>query len=163
MIGMKLNQIEKMIDPIILEQGEAYRKNGHILSVNEGKPRLYYAEVVGSDLYDVEIQLGSTGEVTYTLCECPYDKGPICKHAAAVLLELGDVLASIDKGKPVPKNKSAAQKNIAEQLSMLSKEELIALILNFSDEYNEIEQALSLKFIAVDNKESLNQGRNEPS
>ena len=94
---MKLNQIKNIIDPIILERGEEYRENGHILSINEIEPRIYHAEVEGSELYDVEIQLGSRGEVVHTLCECPYDKGPICKHAAAVLLEIRDELSSKEK------------------------------------------------------------------
>jgi uncharacterized Zn finger protein len=54
---MKLNQIENIIVPIILERGEEYRENGHILSINEIEPRVYHAEVEGTDLYDVEIQL----------------------------------------------------------------------------------------------------------
>ncbi|MDQ8735035.1 SWIM zinc finger family protein [Paenibacillus sp. LHD-38] len=153
---MKLNQIENIIDPIILERGEVYRENGHILSINEIEPLVYHAEVEGNDLYDVEIQLGSRGEVIYTLCECPYDKGPICKHAAAVLLEIRDE-SSKEKVVSAPKNKSAPKKNIADQLSKLSKDELIKLLVNFSNEIKEVEQALSLKFINVDNKEGLNQ------
>lgn len=154
---MKLNQIENIIEPIILERGEVYRENGHILSINEIKPRIYHAEVEGSELYDVEIQLNSRGEVIYTLCECPYDKGPICKHAAAVLLEIRDEFSSKEKVQSSPKNNSAPKKNIADQLSKLSKDELITLLVNFSNEIEEVEQALSLKFIDVDNKEGLNQ------
>ncbi|OMF25620.1 hypothetical protein BK133_21250 [Paenibacillus sp. FSL H8-0548] len=154
---MKLNQIEIRIEPFILERGEVYRENGHILSINEIKPRVYHAEVVGSELYDVEIQLDSHGEVTSTLCECPYDKGPICKHAAAVLLEIRDEFSSKEKVQSSPENKPAPKKNIAYQLSKLSKDELITLLINFSNEIEEVEQALSLKFIDIDNKEGLNQ------
>ena len=154
---MKLNQIEEYHDPIIFERGKEYRENGHILSINEIEPRVYHAEVEGSELYDVEIQLGSRGEVVHTLCECPYDKGPICKHAAAVLLEIRDELSSKEILQSTPKNKSALKKNIADQLSKLNKDELITLLVNFSKEIKEVEQALSLKFINVDSKEGLNQ------
>lgn len=154
---MKLNQIENSIDPIILERGEVYRKNGHILSINETEPLVYHAEVEGSELYDVEVQLGSRGEVINTLCECPFDKGPICKHTAAVLLEIRDEFSSKEKGHSPSKNNSAPKKNIAEQLSKLSKDELIAMLVHFSNEIGEVEQALSLKFIDVDNKKGLNQ------
>ncbi|WP_028609252.1 SWIM zinc finger family protein [Paenibacillus harenae] len=142
---MKLSQIENILDPIILERGEGYRENGHILSINEIKPRVYHAEVEGSEFYDVEIQLGSRGEVIYTLCDCPYDKGPICKHAAAVLLEIRDDFFSNSKVQSIPKNQSAPKKTVADQLSKLSKDELITLIINFSNEIEEVEQALCLK------------------
>ncbi|GGG67568.1 SWIM zinc finger family protein [Paenibacillus radicis (ex Gao et al. 2016)] len=157
MIGIKLSQIEDRIDLIILERGEAYRENGHILSIKEVKPRVYEAEVEGTELYDVEIQLDSRGEVNHTLCECPYDKGPICKHAAAVLLEIRDEFFNKEKAQSFPKNKPVSKKTIADQLSNLSKDELITMLVHFSDEIKEVKQALSLKFIDADSKEGLNQ------
>ncbi|KRF30438.1 hypothetical protein ASG93_27265 [Paenibacillus sp. Soil787] len=38
---------------------------------------MYRAEVEGNELYDVEVHLGSRGEVVYTECDCPYDMGAI--------------------------------------------------------------------------------------
>ncbi|MFD0676996.1 MULTISPECIES: SWIM zinc finger family protein [unclassified Paenibacillus] len=87
---MKLEQIENTMDPIILERGEAYRDNGSILSIEEVGPLLYRAKVEGSELYGVEVRMDSRGEVIYTECNCPYDMGPVCKHVAAVLLEIRD-------------------------------------------------------------------------
>ncbi|MFF2092721.1 SWIM zinc finger domain-containing protein [Paenibacillus sp. NPDC058174] len=157
MIGIKLKQIEDRIDPIILERGEAYRANGHILSIEEIKPRVYHAEVEGSELYEVEIELDSRGEVNEIWCECPYDKGPVCKHAAAVLLEIRDEYFSEEKTQSSPKNKPAPKMNIADQLSKLSKDELITMLVDFYDDIEEVKQALSLKFIDADSKEGLNQ------
>ena len=154
---MKLNQIENIIDPIIIERGEEYREKGHILSIIEIEPGIYHAEVEGNELYDVEIQLGSRGEVVHTLCECPYDKGPICKHTAAVLLEIRDEMSSKKTSSLPLKRSLPLKKNIADQLSKLSKDELITLLVHFSKEIKEVEQALSLKFINVDHKEGLNQ------
>ncbi|WP_182914601.1 hypothetical protein [Paenibacillus thiaminolyticus] len=45
---------------------------------------------------------------------------------------------------------------MADHLSKLSKDELVALLVNFSNEITEVEQALSLKFMDAGNKESLN-------
>ncbi|WP_042168753.1 SWIM zinc finger family protein [Paenibacillus gorillae] len=157
MIGIKLKQIENRIDPIIVERGEAYRENGHILSLEEIKPRFYHAEVEGSELYEVEIELDSRGEVNSILCDCPYDKGPVCKHAAAVLLEIRDEFFNKENTQSSPKNKPAPKKNIADQLSKLSKDELITMLVDFYDEMEEVKQALSLKFIDADSKEGLNQ------
>ncbi|BFH10719.1 SWIM zinc finger family protein [Paenibacillus melissococcoides] len=85
---MKLTEIENTIDPNVLERGEAYWENGHIVAFREVKPRVYHAEVEGGVFYNVEIKLSSRGEVVHTFCDCPYDKGPICKHEAAVLLAI---------------------------------------------------------------------------
>jgi len=154
---MNLSQIDHIIDPIIVERGQVYRANGHILSINEIKPLIYYAEVVGSELYDVKIQLGLHGEVIYTTCECPFDQGPICKHAAAVLMEIRDECSKKEKIQSTLKKKSAPKLNIAEQLHTLSKDELIKLLVHFSNDIEQVEEALSLKFIKVDKEPGLNQ------
>lgn len=143
---MELNQIENWIDPITVESGRTYRENAHILSITEIKPLVYYAEVVGSELYDVKIKLNSTGEVSSAICECSYDKGPICKHAAAVLFQIRDDIFS--KVKPQSASKNNA---IADQLSKLSKDELITLLITLSNDIDEVEQALCLKFIDANN------------
>jgi len=148
---MKLNQIENILNPLILERAELYRENGHVISLSETKPLVFDAEVEGSELYNVEVKLSSRGEVIYALCECPYDKGPICKHTAAVLLEIKDEFQQKDKAP------SASKRNFADQLSKLSKDELVALLVDFSNHLEEVERALSLKFISVDNKEGLKQ------
>lgn len=154
---MNLSHIDHIIDPIILERGRAYRENGHILSINEIKPLIYYAEVVGSELYDVEIHLGLQDEVIYTLCECPFDQGPICKHAAAVLMEIRDEYFKKEKVQSTLKKEPTLKSNIADQLHKLSKDELIKLLVHFSNDIEQVEQALSLKFNNVDNEKGLNQ------
>jgi hypothetical protein len=154
---LKLEQLEHSIDPVILERGVLYRQNDHIFAINEVEPRVYHAEVEGSKFYNVEIQLSSRGEVVYTLCDCPYDQGPICKHAVAVLLEIRDGLTSENQAKAPSKTNSSHKRSIAVELSKLSKDELITLLVNFSKEIGEVKQALSLRFMDADHKNSLNE------
>ncbi|GIP34220.1 SWIM zinc finger domain-containing protein [Paenibacillus sp. J2TS4] len=151
---MKLNQIRNWIHPVILERGEAYRANGHILSVSEVEPQVYRAVVEGSDPYEVEIELSSQGEVIHTFCDCPYDQGPICKHVTAVLLEISDEFSPIGKAKPSSRRKSA-HKSIKDHLTSLSKDELIRLLIRFSNEIEDVKQALELQFMEASPKESL--------
>ncbi|NQX69658.1 hypothetical protein HQN90_26350 [Paenibacillus alba] len=68
---MKLKDFEKIVDQITFERGKAYREKGHIVSVEEVEPLMYHAEVKGSQLYEVEVHLGSRGEVMYAACDCP--------------------------------------------------------------------------------------------
>lgn len=152
---MKLTEIENTIDPIVLERGEAYWENGHIVALREAKPRVYRAEVEGAVFYNVEIKLSSRGEVVHSFCDCPYDKGPICKHVVAVLLAIRHASPK-KKAESDSEGKSATKKNMADHLSKLSKDELVELLVHFSNEITEVEQALSLKFMDAGNKESLN-------
>jgi uncharacterized Zn finger protein len=154
---MKLKDIENSINPIILERGEGYRENGHILSIEEVGPQLYRAEVEGNELYDVKVQLGSHGEVVYTECDCPYDMGAICKHMAAVLLEIRDELSHSETASDPSKSKTSRTVKFSDELSKLSKEELVALLVHFSKEIKEVEQKLTLKFHDSSSDEGLAQ------
>ncbi|NOU69944.1 hypothetical protein GC098_00585 [Paenibacillus sp. LMG 31458] len=154
---MKLKEIENSIDAIILERGEGYRENGHILSIEEVGPGLYRAEVDGNELYDVEVQLGSRGEVVYTECDCPYDMGAICKHVAAVLLEIRDELSHRETASDPSKSKPSRKVKLSDELSKLSKEELVALLVHFSKEIKEVDHLLTLKFHDSSSDEGLAQ------
>lgn len=54
-------------------------------------------------------------------------------------------------------SKSRTKMTIEDHLTTLGKDELIALIVNLSKEYEEVEQALTLKFTDASQKDSLNQ------
>ncbi|KRF30441.1 hypothetical protein ASG93_27280 [Paenibacillus sp. Soil787] len=82
----------------------------------------------------MEVQLGSRGEVVYTACDCPYDMGAICKHEAAVLLEIRDELSHRGTVSDSSKSKPSSKVDLSDELSKLSKEELVALLLHFSKE-----------------------------
>lgn len=152
---MKLKQLERFIDPIILERAEEYRKNGHILSIEETSPTVYYAQVQGSELYNVSIEFSKSDNVSFTDCECLYEDTPICKHIAAVLLEIREPTSNEVKAAPkTPKSKSA---KLTDHLFKLGKDELIALLIHLSKEIEGVEQELSLKFVDADHNEGLRQ------
>lgn len=72
-------------------------KKGHvnILKQNWGKDTLeVFAEVQGTFRYQVNLSIRD--QQLNVNCTCPYDWGGICKHSAAVLLELN----MIDKSRP---------------------------------------------------------------
>ena len=53
------------------------------LSENE-----YTADVEGSELYEVIVEMNDGGEIYDISCDCPYDMEDYCKHEAAVLYAL---------------------------------------------------------------------------
>jgi len=83
-----LKNFESQIGAPILQRGESYYKSGSVTSLELIGEDTWYAEVEGSDDYDVEITLKGNKISNYS-CNCPYDAG-ICKHIVAVLFCLKD-------------------------------------------------------------------------
>ena len=54
---MNLNSLNRFIDPVILDRGRDYVCGGHVLSIEETSDLVYRAEVEGSKLYEVYVEL----------------------------------------------------------------------------------------------------------
>lgn len=86
---LKLDDFEEQIDPIVLERAYNYYDGGRIRRVFSNGPCCYTAIVDGSETYTVEVELSSDGNTILDCsCDCPYDRGPYCKHEAAVFCYL---------------------------------------------------------------------------
>ena len=81
--------------PLILGRGKKYFEEGRVSRVQHIN-NTYFADVEGTDEYEVEITI-ENGGIKEMLCNCPYAETDNCKHMAAVLcaLEMEDV--SIEK------------------------------------------------------------------
>lgn len=92
-IGKKMNlqDLELLMDEKILARGYDYYAKGRIISVEETDKNVYRAEVEGSELYSVEVELDDEGGILDSCCDCPYDRGEYCKHQAAVFFALRDI------------------------------------------------------------------------
>lgn len=87
---MTIQQFINQIPFVILQRGQDYFENGYIHELNEGRNGTWYAEVEGNyGDYEVEIEIDKKGNVSNYYCNCPYD-GAICKHIAAVALEINE-------------------------------------------------------------------------
>lgn len=73
----------------IIARGKDYYLSDRVQNL-EYEDGIYTAEVDGTDLYNVEVEIDGD-ELINSDCDCPYDRG-ICKHVAAVLfaIENGD-------------------------------------------------------------------------
>lgn len=85
---MTLQDFENQIDSKIKQRGKVYFQEGNVQFIEEVKKNVWAADVVGTDDYQVEIQLGSKGDIKKYECSCPYDYGTICKHVVAVLYSI---------------------------------------------------------------------------
>ena len=91
---------ESMFEPKILVRGRQYWRQGNVTDLTCTEDEIH-ATVLGSDEYEVEIELDGE-EVVGTSCTCPYGDYDNCKHMAAVLF------AATEGG--VPKKKKSATK-----------------------------------------------------
>lgn len=87
---MNLNNFESYIDKKILARGYDYFENDCVSSIEEIDDN-YKAEVEGTDLYTVEVELDDKANIIDTQCDYPYDMGEYCKHQVAVFLTLRDM------------------------------------------------------------------------
>ena len=79
---MNYKDFEQHISEIILSRGEDYFDAGAVedLIKEDGH---WFASVHGSEIYEVAIK--GIRSIKEWDCDCPYDRGPICKHVVAVL------------------------------------------------------------------------------
>lgn len=87
---MTLNNFEKTFPENRLRNGKIYFNNGKVTSLEEDKDGDWYATVVGTDEYDVEIILDGN-KICETSCDCPaFNEFTMCKHVAAVLYAINE-------------------------------------------------------------------------
>ena len=165
---MNLKDFERFIDSKILDRGRRYFKEGRVLSIEETAANAYTAEVDGTELYVVDIQLDSQGTILDIACGCPYDMGEYCKHQVAALLALRKLkTAAPDKdgsqadSQPVKSGaKSAGRKakkapDICRILATRTKEDLVIFLLKLADEDESIGERLALDFGGGNDAEEL--------
>ena len=156
---MNLNDFERFMDPKILDRGKRYFGEGRVLSLEETAANAYTAEVDGTELYVVDIQLDSQGTILDIACDCPYDMGEYCKHQVAALLALRKlkVPASdqdisqadshpVRSGTKVVGRKAKKAPDIRRILATRTKEELITFLIKLADEDESIAERLALDF-----------------
>lgn len=133
-MNLYLNRFEQQINDIILERGYDYFEEGCVTEVKDLGHGDYEATVEGSDTYTVRLHLEGS-QVTDYECDCPYDKGPVCKHVVAVLYYLQqylsgkagdcDPLMDVEKNSPRQEPEALQAERLLERLT---HEELKAFV-----------------------------------
>jgi hypothetical protein len=166
---MNLNDFEIHIDGKILARGYDYFENNCVVSIEKMDDNIYEAEVTGTELYLVNVELDGEANIIDTQCDCPYDLGEYCKHQVAVFFTLRDMKrkhpqkdsdglkSKISSG---PGNKSSVPKkgkarSIEDILSQRTKEELVGFLLDIAAEYDEIKQRIELEIGDTNDAEEI--------
>ncbi|SDF67312.1 SWIM zinc finger family protein [Sporomusa acidovorans] len=166
---MNLNDFESYIDRKILARGYDYFENNCVDSIKETADNNYEAEVTGTELYLVDVELDDEANIIDTQCDCPYDMGEYCKHQVAVFLALRDMkrehstkdsdglkskisLRQGNKSSVPQKGKARSMKDL---LSRKTKEELVGFLLDIAAEYDEIKQRIELNLGETNDAEEI--------
>lgn len=123
---MKIHDFESHINKTILERGREYFLEDKIYSLHETQKNSWHAEVQGTDLYTVDVDLGNKYEIKEWECDCPYDGGMICKHVVAVFFAIEEQVVIDEPNEKVIKApaKKASKKNTNSFDKLLDKIEL---------------------------------------
>lgn len=157
---MNLKNFENYIEKKILARGYDYYENNYVTSVEETEENVFEAEVEGTELYTVEVELDDQANIIDTQCNCPYDMGDYCKHQVAAFLAVREMINNLSKGQDqisqnsgdsesVYKSQDSENRkapNIEKILSDRTKDELVEFLLDLASEYEEIKRRIELNF-----------------
>ena len=106
---LNLKKFEEQIASVILQRGLQYYKQGAVTDLEETDDNIWEADVEGSEIYSVEIEIKNGTQVSEYVCDCPYD-GAVCKHVAAVLFAIRDELKQSGSEKKKPAAKTSLER-----------------------------------------------------
>lgn len=126
---MKITDFESHIDTKILERGNEYFLENKIYSLHESKKSNWQAEVQGTELYTVSVDLGKKSEIKDWECDCPYDYGMMCKHVVAVLYAIKEALimdTPLEKVKTItPRKRSNTFNKLLKEINLKEYQDFI--------------------------------------
>jgi len=82
---MHYDTFAEEVHALILQRGQEYFRGGAVQQLIETTDG-WTAEVEGQETYHVTI-MGIEQPIEW-YCDCPHDRGPVCKHVAAVLFAI---------------------------------------------------------------------------
>lgn len=103
-----LSNFTNTLDKKQVSKGKDYYLDAPVENLLESKPHLWQAEVEGTELYHVKVQLFKQ-EIKDTSCDCPHED-PFCKHVVAVLFALQDELDIEEESEAKQQKKKTQQR-----------------------------------------------------
>lgn len=144
---MNLKNFQNHISSTILNRGKEYCYNGAVNVLEEEEDGVWCAEVEGSEVYSVEVELSAGGEIDSYTCDCPHE-ADVCKHIVAVFYELKDKVKII-KLKPEKKGKKQAL-SFNELLETISFAELKQFVSQHAQNDKNLKNQFELYFAHKD-------------
>lgn len=138
---MNIGDCEQYIDDVILGRGATYFNDNRVTSLETEDGLSFTAEVAGSELYNVSIELDGDGDILKSYCDCLYDMGEHCKHEAAVYLAIREYRASNAEN-----SAAKPRKSLAEIVRGMSREQLEELLLEAAKRHRQLGDRLRMLY-----------------
>ena len=74
-MALRLDNFEQTVEPVILQRGRSYFRSGCVTKCVKEEFGEVEAEVIGSEKYQVTMDIGEDGTIGYHRCTCQYDWG----------------------------------------------------------------------------------------
>ncbi|TDE13927.1 SWIM zinc finger family protein [Dyadobacter psychrotolerans] len=148
---MNLKNFQSHISTTILQRGKAYFDEGAVSILDEAEDGIWCAEVEGSEVYSVEVELTDNDEIEGYSCDCPHD-ADVCKHIVAVFYELKDRIKVI---KLKPKKKKDQALSFSELLKKVTVSELKGFVELYARNDKSFKNQFELHFANKDEKVDL--------
>lgn len=123
---LTLRKFELQISPTIVYRGREYYENGTVSDLEEIGKDIWQAEVMGTEPYEVEVEMFRHEKIRSYSCDCPYEDG-ICKHVVAVLFLLREKTTNT-----VIRGKIAPQTGLSKLIQKITLEEYQEFILAYA-------------------------------
>lgn len=136
----------------IVERGFEYFTEGAVSQLSAVHNK-WTAEVKGSETYHVRIELTGDDRLDNWSCDCPFDQGPVCKHAVAVLFAIREPQnQSVKKSRSASgsSKKKSAVEEVIKSLDEGTMRELPGLLAN---QYKDVKTHLLMHYSSPDKKE----------
>lgn len=153
-----LQNFESQIDEQIVDRGLSYWKDGLVTNLEQTKEGLFDAVVAGTENYDIEVIIDSNAVIDFD-CNCPYDRGPMCKHVVAVLYAIreGNKSKSTNSKKIVKPTQmrvpaDSSEKQLKTILTRLGKEELADWIKEWAKKDDKFRSLFLVRFSKPDHR-----------
>jgi uncharacterized Zn finger protein len=81
---VSLFKFEEQLSSPSLAKGKNYFEAGYVIEIEEIDKGVWVAQVEGTEIYDVDINIKKDNTIKDCFCDCPHDE-EFCKHVIAVL------------------------------------------------------------------------------
>ncbi len=81
---VSLFKFEEQLSSPSLAKGKNYFEDGYVIEIEEIDKGVWVAQVEGTEIYDVDINIKKDNTIKDCFCDCPHDE-EFCKHVIAVL------------------------------------------------------------------------------
>lgn len=123
---MNLQNFQQEISPLILQRGKEYFNEGAVSILEEDENGIWCAEVEGSEIYSVEVELSGSDEIEGYSCDCPHD-ADVCKHIVAVFYELKNRVETIPLKPEKKKNQALSFGELLKKVSVSELKKFVEL------------------------------------